>query len=120
MDTAVGRPPCNLREHREQQKHIREHRDLQEALRQTTSDLEETVDLAGLLYETNQRIGTVIDYLLKGRGTVPTGESESFEIVLDRDLNQLEGTEGDRTGGTKSPTPAGDVTMTENPVSTGD
>ncbi|KAL4862639.1 hypothetical protein BDV12DRAFT_178554 [Aspergillus spectabilis] len=65
-------------------------------------------------------MGTVIDYLLKERGTVSTGESESLEIMLDRVLNQLEGTEGDRTGGTKSPTPAGDVTMAENPASTGD
>jgi hypothetical protein len=76
--------------------------------------------LADLLYETNQRMGTVIDYLWKERGTAPTGESDSFEIVLNRVLDQLEGAEGDRTDGTKSPTPAGDVTMTENPASTGD
>ncbi|KAJ0295255.1 hypothetical protein COL922a_014086, partial [Colletotrichum nupharicola] len=109
-----------LRAHREQQKYTKEHRNLQEALQQTTSDLEETVDLAGLLYDTNQRMGTVIDYLLKERGKAPTGESQSFETMLDRVLNQLEGTEGDRSGGTKSPTPAGDVTMAENPASTGD
>lgn len=109
-----------LRANREQQKHIDEHRNLQEALQQTTSDLEETVDLAGLLYETNQRMGTVIDYLLKERGTASPGESDSFEIVLNRVLNQVESTEGDRRGGTKPPTPAGDVTMAENPASTGD
>ncbi|KAL4861319.1 hypothetical protein BDV12DRAFT_191154 [Aspergillus spectabilis] len=126
MDTAdVLRVICELsvralRPYREQQKHIKEHQNLQEALQQTTSDLEETVDLAGLLYETNQRMGTVIDYLLKERRTVPTGESASFEIMLDRVLNQLESTEGDRTGGTKSPTPAEDVTRAENPASTGD
>ncbi|KAL3484541.1 hypothetical protein BJX62DRAFT_230183 [Aspergillus germanicus] len=90
------------------------------ALQQTTSDLEETVDLVGLLYETNQPMGTVIDYLLKERGMTPSGESDSFEIVLNRVLNQLESTEGDRMGGTKSSTPAGDVTMAENPASTGD
>ncbi|KAJ1713211.1 hypothetical protein NYO67_4601 [Aspergillus flavus] len=109
----------SLRAHREQEKHINEHRNLQEALQQTTSDLEETVNLADLLYETNQRMGTVIDFLLKERGIIPSGESDSFEIMLNRVLNQLEGTEGglwDRT----SPTPAGDVTMAENPVSTGD
>jgi hypothetical protein len=39
--------------------------------------------------------------------------------MLDRVLNQLEGTKGDRTGGTKSPTPAEDVTMADNPA-TGD
>lgn len=109
-----------LRAHREQQKHVDEHRNLQEALQQTTSDLEETVDLADLLYETNQRMGTVVDYLLKEQGTVPSGESDSFEIVLNRVLNQVESTEGDRAGGTKSPTPAGDVTMAENPASTED
>ncbi|CEL11784.1 hypothetical protein ASPCAL14880 [Aspergillus calidoustus] len=126
MDTADAlRVICELsvralRAHREQQKHTKEHRNLQEALQQTTSDLEETVDLAGLLYDTNQRMGTVIDYLLKERGTAPTGESQSFETMLDRVLNQLEGTEGDRSGGTKSPTPAGDVTMAENPATTRD
>jgi hypothetical protein len=109
-----------LRAHREQLKHIKEHRNLQEALQHTTSDLEETVDLAGLLYDTNHRMGTVIDYLLKERGTAPTGESQSFELMLDRVLNRLESTEGVRTGGTKSPTPAEDVTMAENPASTGD
>ena len=65
-------------------------------------------------------MGTVIDYLLKERGPASRGESDSFEIVLNRVLNQLEGTEGDRTVGTKSPAPAGDVTMAENPASTGD
>jgi hypothetical protein len=75
--------------------------------------------LADLLYETNQRMGTVIDYLLKERGTAPTGESDSFEIMLNRVLNQLEGTEGDQQDGTKSPTPAGDVTMAEDPASQG-
>jgi len=109
-----------LRAHREQQKHVDEHRNLQEALQQTTSALEEPVDVAGLLYETNQRMGTVVDYLLKEQGTVPSGESDSFEIVLNRVLNQGESTEGDRTGGTKPPTPAGDVTMAENPASTED
>jgi hypothetical protein len=109
-----------LRAHGEQQKHTKEHRNLQEALQQTTSDLKETVDLAGILYDTNQRMGTVIDYLLKERGTASTGESASFEIMLDRVLNQLESTEGVRTGGTKSPTSAEDVTMAENPASTGD
>ncbi|CEL11980.1 hypothetical protein ASPCAL15074 [Aspergillus calidoustus] len=126
MDTAdVLRVICELsvralRAHREQQKHIKEHRNLQEALQQTTSDLEETVHLAGILYETNHRMGRVIDYLFKERGVAPSGESESFEIVLDRVLNQLEGTEGDRMDGAKPPTPAGDVTMAENPTSTRD
>ncbi|KAL4860507.1 hypothetical protein BDV12DRAFT_204975 [Aspergillus spectabilis] len=58
MDTADAlRVICELsvRALRAQHKHIKEHRNLQEALQQTTSDLEETVDLAGLLYETNQR-----------------------------------------------------------------
>ena len=109
-----------LRRHREQQKHIHEHRNLQEALQQTTSDLDEMVNLADFLYETNQRMGAVIDYLLKERGAVASGESDSFEIVLNRVLNQLEGAEGDRTGGTESPAPAGDVTMAENPASTED
>ncbi|KOC07046.1 hypothetical protein AFLA70_559g000431 [Aspergillus flavus AF70] len=112
----------SLRAHREQEKHIHEHRSLQEALQQTTSDLEETVNLADLLYETNQRMGTAIDFLLKERGIVASGESDSFEIMLNRVLNQLEGIEGDRRDrrDRTSPTPAGDITMAENPVSTGD
>lgn len=109
-----------LRAHQEQQKHTRDHRSLQEALQQTTSDLEEMVNLADLLYETSQRMGTVIDFLLKERGTAPAGESDSFEIVLNRMLNQLDGTDGNRTEGAQSPAPAGDVTMAENPASTGD
>lgn len=109
----------SLRAHREQEKHIHEHRSLQEALQQTTSDLEETVNLADLLYETNQRMGTVIDFLLKERGIVPSGESDSFEIMLNRVLNQLEGIEGDGRDGTTSLTPAGDVTMAEDPASQG-
>jgi hypothetical protein len=52
-------------------------------------------------------------------GSADTRESASFEIMLNRALNQLESTEGDRTGGTKSPTSAEDP-VAENPASTGD
>jgi hypothetical protein len=36
----------------------------------------------------------VINYLLKERGTLPSRESGSFKIMLDRVLNQLRGTKG--------------------------
>ncbi|PLN85206.1 hypothetical protein BDW42DRAFT_191044 [Aspergillus taichungensis] len=90
-----------LRGYREQPKHFDEHQNLQETLQQTTADLEESGNLADLLYETKQQMRTVIDYLLKKRGTAPSAESYAFKIVLYRVLNQLEGTEGDRTGGSQ-------------------
>lgn len=59
-------------------------------------------------------MGTVIEYLLKEPGTASTGESDSFEIVLNRVLNQVEGTKGDQTGVTKSPPLEADATIAES------
>lgn len=79
-----------FRSRREQQKSTQEHRATREALKQTTADLEEVAKLANALYETSQRMGVVIDYLLKERGVETGKEIQSFELMLSAVLHQIE------------------------------
>ena len=79
-----------FRSRREQQKSTQEHRATREALKQTTADLEEVAKLANALYETSQRMGVVIDYLLKERAVETGKEVQSFELMLSAVLHQIE------------------------------
>ncbi|KAL3246556.1 hypothetical protein ABHI18_012680 [Aspergillus niger] len=72
---------------RDQQKEKHECHVLREALKKTTAERDEAVQLADVLYETNQQMGAVIDHFLQER--VNNGrESESFEVILTHILRQ--------------------------------
>ncbi|KAJ5111814.1 hypothetical protein NUU61_001444 [Penicillium alfredii] len=78
-----------------------------EALKQTTDDLQETVRLADLLYQVSQRMGAVTDYLLKERSIKDGSQDpESFELMLNKVVKQLEAEES-KNGEGKSDEGAG-------------
>ncbi|PYH67013.1 uncharacterized protein BO88DRAFT_344848 [Aspergillus vadensis CBS 113365] len=65
---------------------------LHEILKKTTAERDEAVQLADILYKTNQQIGVVIDHFLQGR--VNNGhESELFKIILIHILRQQDRSE---------------------------
>lgn len=68
---------------------------LRGSLKRTTADLEDATKLADVLYETRQRMGVVIDYLIKELKVQSNedGESGSFETILSSALEQLEAQE---------------------------
>ncbi|KAF9890698.1 hypothetical protein FE257_005564 [Aspergillus nanangensis] len=78
-----------VRADRDQQRRSHDHRSTREALRQATADLEEVAKLADVLYRTSQRMGAVIDYLLKKRGA-NSQEPESLKIIMSHVLHELE------------------------------
>ena len=79
----------------------------------TRKDLEETVRVAELLYEVNQKLGTVTDYLLKQQGRLDDKDCNSFEAMFNILLKQAESSEdgpsaeedgkSDKQGGTEHP-----------------
>ncbi|KAE8155583.1 hypothetical protein BDV40DRAFT_306868 [Aspergillus tamarii] len=77
-------------------------------LKRTTADLEDATKLADVLYETCQRMGTVIDYLIKESKAQSKGDGESgsFEAILNSVLEQLEAQEV-RDGAQKAEQPEG-------------
>jgi hypothetical protein len=77
---------------RDQQTQKHECHVLREALKKTTAERDEAVQLADVLYETNQQMGAVIDHFLQER--VNNGrESESFEVILTHILRQRDRSE---------------------------
>lgn len=77
---------------RDQQTQKHECHALREALKKTTAERDEAVQLADVLYETNQQMGAVIDHFLQER--VNNGrESESFEVILTHILRQRDRSE---------------------------
>ncbi|KAL3253583.1 hypothetical protein ABHI18_009383, partial [Aspergillus niger] len=77
---------------RDQQTQKHECHVLREVLKKTTAERDEAVQLADVLYETNQQMGTVIDHFLQER--VNNGrESESFEVILTHILRQRDRSE---------------------------
>lgn len=74
---------------RDQDLQRQECQQLRKALKHATTELDEAVKLAGVLYETNEQMGVVIDHLLKERAS-DGRQSESFEAILSRILRQRE------------------------------
>lgn len=83
------------------------------ALEKTRKDLEETVRVAELLYEVNQKLGTITDYLLKQQGRLDEKDYNSFKAIFNILLKQAESHEdgsskkedgkSDEQGGTRYP-----------------
>ncbi|KAJ5369955.1 uncharacterized protein N7496_006047 [Penicillium cataractarum] len=77
------------------------------SLTQANHELEEIAKLAEILYETNQKLGTVTDYLLEEQ-IIKLGdqESKSFDTVFNMVLKQVEDKSkpdsGDVNSGTNS------------------
>ncbi|GLA30102.1 hypothetical protein AnigIFM63326_008299, partial [Aspergillus niger] len=65
---------------------------LHETLKKTTTERDETVQLADVLYNTNQQMGAVIDHFLQERVN-NRRESESFEVILIHILRQRDRSE---------------------------
>ncbi|GLA79074.1 hypothetical protein AtubIFM55763_001741 [Aspergillus tubingensis] len=65
---------------------------LRETLKKTTAERDEAVQLADVLYETNQQMGAVIDHFLQERAN-DGRESESFEVILTHVLRQRDRSE---------------------------
>ncbi len=59
-------------------------------------DLEETVRVAELLYEVNQKLGLVTDFLLKQQGMGGDENCKSFETMLALLVQQAESQQGKR------------------------
>lgn len=55
-----------------------------------TNELEETVRLAELLYEVNQKLGVVTDFLLKQQGAIDLKDCKSFETIFGLLVKQAE------------------------------
>ncbi|KAF7589632.1 hypothetical protein BBP40_004005 [Aspergillus hancockii] len=89
-----------LRAERAQEKRNQELTTTRGVLRKTAADLEEATRLADSLYETCQRMGVVVDYLVKGWADKNSDgvESGSFEFMLSSVLQQLEGLEEHKMG----------------------
>ena len=102
-----------LRFDRQQQKRICEHRAAREALKQTAADLEEVAKLANALYETNQRMGVVIDYLLNERGVETGREAQSSETMLLAVLHQIEVQETEQCDDSNDPGRSGQEGVAE-------
>jgi adenosyl cobinamide kinase/adenosyl cobinamide phosphate guanylyltransferase len=86
-----------MRSDRERQKRVQEHRATRATLKQTTADLEEMAKLANVLYETSQRMGKVVDYLLKEHGVGAASQDvQSFEFILNSVIHQIEMQEAGR------------------------
>ncbi|GKZ98317.1 hypothetical protein AnigIFM59636_002724 [Aspergillus niger] len=77
---------------RDQQKEKHECHVLRETLKTTTAERDEAVQLADVLYETNQQMGAVIDHFLQERAN-DGRESESFEVILTHVLRQRDRSE---------------------------
>ncbi|BCR99739.1 uncharacterized protein AKAW2_50398A [Aspergillus luchuensis] len=77
---------------RDQQKKKHECHVLCEALKKTTAERDEAVQLADVLYETNQQMSAVIDHFLQERAN-DRRESESFEVILTHVLRQRDRSE---------------------------
>ncbi|OJZ80114.1 hypothetical protein ASPFODRAFT_54010 [Aspergillus luchuensis CBS 106.47] len=77
---------------RDQQKEKHECHVLRETLKKATAERDEAVQLADVLYETNQQMGAVIDHFLQER--VNDGrETGSFEVILTHLLRQRDRSE---------------------------
>ncbi|KAJ5500621.1 hypothetical protein N7453_009672 [Penicillium expansum] len=74
--------------------------DMQATLKHAIEDRDHVSRLADIFYELTQKMGGVIDYLLKERGAKKPGhEPESTHIILDVLLKQLEIQESDISDG---------------------
>lgn len=102
-----------LRSDREQQKKTYEHRATRDALTQMTADFEEVANFANALYETSQRMGGVIDYLLKERGVKTDQEAQSFEFMLNAVLRQLEAQDIEQSDDSNDPRRGGQEEISE-------
>ncbi|OJZ88806.1 hypothetical protein ASPFODRAFT_44533 [Aspergillus luchuensis CBS 106.47] len=81
-----------LQTDRDQPKEKHECHALRETLRKTTAERDEAVQLADVLYETNQQMSAVIDHFLQERAN-DGRESESFEVILTHVLRQRDRSE---------------------------
>ncbi|KAJ5531461.1 hypothetical protein N7527_004854 [Penicillium freii] len=74
--------------------------DMQATLKHAIEDRDHVSRLADIFYELTQKMGGVIDYLLKERGAKEPGyEPESTHVILDVLLKQLEIQKSDTCGG---------------------
>lgn len=55
-----------------------------------TNELEETVRLAELLYEVNQKLGVVTNFMLKQQGAIDLKDCKSFETIFGLLVKQAE------------------------------
>ncbi|KAJ6123482.1 hypothetical protein N7471_010799 [Penicillium samsonianum] len=64
-------------------------------LADTSKELDDTINVAELLYNVNSRLGAVTDYLLREQGmALGDGEPKSVEALINSLLQQTEAEEG--------------------------